>query len=76
MSQMPPPELSIAGLLIDLASNAVAILVGLTGFFGGVAHYIAVLARLPRHSVERATGFGFFVGMAVAVGILLTEVLS
>lgn len=58
-----PVELPFAGLLIDAASSAVAILAGLTALLAGTAHYLAVLAGRNQRKVDVQTGGGFFVGM-------------
>jgi hypothetical protein len=71
-----PSKLSTAGLLIDIVPTAAAILVGLTGLCGSVAHYCAILLRLPRRDVERFTGAGFFFGLIAAAIVLLIEALS
>ncbi len=62
-------------MLIEVVSGAVAILVGFTGLIGGASHYGAILARLPKHDVERVTGVGFFLGAAIGGIFLLIEAL-
>lgn len=68
-----PLEVPFAGLLIDLASAAVALLAGISGLLGGAAHYLAVLTAQPQRQVEVRTGTGFFVGMAIGLGFLLVD---
>ena len=66
-------ELLFAGLLIEVVSGAVALLVGLSGLFGGAAHYLAVFAGGTKLQVEARTGVGFFAGMASGIPILLLD---
>jgi hypothetical protein len=68
-------DLPIAGLLIEVASSAVAILAGLTGLMAGTAHYLAVLAGRNQRKVDVHTGSGFFVGMGIGAGLLLLELI-
>lgn len=65
MSLLLPKSPSIAGVLIDALSGSVAVLVSITGLFGGAAHYGAVLANRSDRDVERMTGYGFFAGTLV-----------
>ena len=51
-----------AGILTDAPFGPVAALIGVTGLFGGAAHYAAILARRSVPDIEWATAFGFFVG--------------
>jgi hypothetical protein len=70
------PTLPVAGLLIEIASGVLTVLLGFTGFFGGAAHYAAIFARLPRQKVELMTGVGFFLGATFGGVLLLFEALS
>jgi len=54
-----------AGILTERLSGAVAVLAGLTGLLGGAAHYAAVVTDRSERGIERATGFGYFLGFAV-----------
>jgi len=65
---------SLGGIVSDALSGAVAVLVGVTGLFGGAARYVAVLAGRGKLEVERATAFGFFSGFCLGVLALLIEV--
>ena len=65
-----------AGILTSELSGAVAVLAGLTGLFGGAAHYAAVLANRSERGVERATGLGFFSGFAIGILILAADILT
>jgi hypothetical protein len=68
-----PTEPPVAGLLIEVVSAAVALLVGLSGLLGGAAHYLSVFAGGTRRQVEVRTGAGFFVGMVFGIPILLLD---
>jgi hypothetical protein len=61
------------GIFTQALSGAVAALIGFTGLFGGAAHYAAILAGRSEREVERATGFGFFVGCALGVLVLAID---
>lgn len=61
------------GILSDALSGAVAVIVGVTGLFGGAARYAAVLAGRSKPEVERATAFGFFSGFGIGVLVLLID---
>ncbi len=65
-----------AGIFTGELSSAVTALVGSTGLFGGGAHYAAVFARLSEDAVERATGFGFFLGFGLAAATILIDTLT
>jgi hypothetical protein len=64
---------SFAGIFTDALSGAIATLVGLTGLCGGAARYGAVLASRADREVERATAFGFFLGFALGLVVLLVD---
>jgi len=61
------------GVLTNALSGAIAALVGVTGLFGGAAHYGAVLAGRTKPESERATAFGFFFGFALGLLALLVD---
>lgn len=61
------------GIFSDALSGAVAVLIGVTGLFGGAARYAAVLAGRRKSEVERATAFGFFSGFGLGVLVLLID---
>lgn len=65
---------AFGGIVSDVLSGAVAVLVGVTGLFGGAARYVAVLTRRGKPDVERATAFGFFSGFCLGVLVLLIDV--
>ena len=58
-------SLLLGGIFTDALSSAVAALVAFTGLFGGAAHYGAILAGRDKVEVERATAFGFGLGVLV-----------
>ncbi len=66
-------DLVLGGIFTNELSGAVAALVGFTGLFGGAAHYGAVLAGRRKQEVERATAFGFFVGVGLGVLVLVLD---
>jgi hypothetical protein len=66
----------LGGILTRALSGAVAVLGGLTGLFGGAAHYAAIFAGFSEREVERATGLGFFFGFALGTVILVIDALS
>ena len=66
----------IGGIFAHELSGAVAVLVALTGLFGGAAHYAAILAGRSERDVERATGIGFFFGFALGVLVLVLDALT
>jgi hypothetical protein len=70
------PKMPLAGLLIDVLSGAVAVLLGCTSLLGGAAHYGAVLANRSEREIERATGFGFFLGAVIGTIALALDVLG
>lgn len=65
--------LVLGGVFADTTSRAATVLLGFTGLFGGAAHYAAVLADRPEREVERATGFGFFLGFSLGVLVLAID---
>jgi hypothetical protein len=67
-------DLLIGGIFTDAISGAVAVVLGFTGIFGGAAHYGATLAGRTKPEVERATAFGFFVGIAFGAFTLVIDV--
>ena len=66
----------LGGIFTNALSDAVAVLVGCTGLFGGAAHYVAVLAGRSEREVERATGFGFFFGFGLGTLVLAIDALT
>lgn len=64
---------AIGGIFSSALSGAVAVLVGVTGLFGGAARYAAVLAGRGKPEVERATALGFFFGFGLGVLALLID---
>lgn len=64
---------TIGGIFGDALSGAVAVLVGVTGLFGGAARYAAVLSGRDKLEIERATAFGFFFGFGLGVLALLID---
>ncbi len=67
---------SLAGIFTGALSGAVAVLIGVTGLFGGAAHYAAVLAGRSEREVERATAIGFFLGSALGALALAVDALT
>jgi hypothetical protein len=65
--------LSLAGIFTDALSGAVAVLIGVTGLFGGAAHYAAVLTGRSEREVERATAIGFFLGFGLGALALAVD---
>jgi hypothetical protein len=68
--------LVLGGIFTNALSGAVAALVGFTGLFGGAAHYAAVLGGRSEREIERATGFGFFVGFGLGTLVLAIDALA
>jgi hypothetical protein len=66
----------IAGILIETLSDAAAVVVAVTGIFGGSSRYAAVLAGWDKDKVERATANGFFFGLCLAVLCGLVDFLA
>ncbi len=66
----------LGGIFTDAFSSAVAAMVGITGLFGGGAHYAAVLARRTKPEIDRATAIGFFFGSALGLVVLLIDALA
>ena len=66
----------IAGILIETLSDAAAVVVAVTGVFGGASRYAAVLARWEKDKVERATANGFFFGLCLALLCVLVDFLA
>jgi hypothetical protein len=66
----------LGGIFTQTLSGAVTALIGFTGFFGGAAHYAAILAGRSKRDVERATGFGFFFGCALGALVLAIDALT
>lgn len=66
----------IAGILTEAFSDAAAVVVAVTGFFGGASRYAAVLAGWEKDKVERATANGFFFGLCLAVICVLVDFLA
>jgi hypothetical protein len=64
---------TLGGIFTNAVSGAVAVLVGVTGLFGGAARYAAVLAGRSKPEVEKATAFGFFSGFGLGVLVLLID---
>ena len=69
-------DLSLAGIFTNALSGAVAVLIGVTGLFGGAAHYAAVLAGRSEREVERATAIGFFLGFGLGALALAVDALA
>jgi len=65
----------LGGIFANQIAGAVALLIGLTGLFGGAAHYAAILAGWPERDVERATGIGFFLGGSLGILGLIADAL-
>lgn len=72
---MPLLSMPVA-TVADIASVSTAILLGFSGLMGGILHYGAVLARLPERDVDFSTAIGFFSGLIVGGGMLLSEAIS
>lgn len=70
-----PDAAAILGLLVDLISGGVAVLVGFTGLCAGTARYGAILANLPPKKVEWATGIGFFAGFIAGLLFIVATVI-
>ncbi|HEY7949938.1 MAG TPA: hypothetical protein VID51_03780 [Solirubrobacterales bacterium] len=68
--------LIFGGIFTDAISGAVAVVLGFTGIFGGAAHYGATLAGRTKPEVERATAFGFFIGVAFGAFVLMVDVVT
>jgi hypothetical protein len=66
----------IAGILTDTLSDAAAVVVAVTGLFGGASRYAAVLAGWGKDKIERATANGFFFGLCLAVLCVLIDFLA
>jgi len=66
-------EVPVAVIHSEALSRAAALLALATGVLGGAARYAAVLDGRSDHEVERATAFGFFVGLGFTVMTLLSE---
>jgi hypothetical protein len=57
----------LASVLTSSLPDAAAVVLTVTGLFGGAAHYAAVLAHRDRDEVERATAVGFFFGFGLGL---------
>jgi hypothetical protein len=65
-----------AGILTETLSDGAALVLAITGLFGGSARYAAVLARRTEDEIERATATGFFFGFVLALLGLLVDSLA
>ncbi|HEY5708558.1 MAG TPA: hypothetical protein VIS51_04120 [Solirubrobacterales bacterium] len=61
--------------LTDLVSGAAGVVVVLSGVFAGIARAYAVLCGADPDRVERATAVGFLVGAALAVVLLIGDLM-
>lgn len=64
---------AFAGIFTNALSGAITLLIGASSLIGGGAHYAAVLARKTEEEIERATGFGFFLGFGLGIVTLLID---
>lgn len=69
-------HLAFGGIFTDAISGAVAVVLGFTGIFGGAARYGATLAGRTKPEIERATAFGFFVGIGFGVFALAIDAVT
>lgn len=67
--------LPVAGVLTENLSDAATASLAFTGLFGGAAHYGAILAGRRKAAVDRATAFGFFIGIGLSALMLIRDYL-
>lgn len=67
-------RLPIAGTFTELVSGAAGAVVVLTGLCAGGARACAILLGFPQERVEWMTALGFVVGAAIALLIVLVDV--
>jgi len=67
--------LPVAGVLTEDLSDAATVILAFTGLFGGAARYGAILAGQRKAAVERATAFGFFIGIGLSSLMLVRDYL-
>jgi hypothetical protein len=65
--------LVIGGIFTSGFSGAVASLVGFTGLMGGAGRYGTILRGGSPSEIDRATAWGFFVGLGVGCLAILIE---
>lgn len=70
------PNILLAGIFTEAASDAAALMIASTGLIGGAARYAAVLARRTEREIERATAVGFFAGFVLGGFALLVDVMT
>jgi len=67
--------LPVAGVLTENLSDAATAILAFTGLFGGSSHYGAILAGKKKNAVDRATAFGFFMGIGLGALMLVRDYL-
>lgn len=68
--------LLVGGIHSGAFLSAVVLLASSAWLTGGSSRFAAVLAGRTHRQIERATGIGFFVGVALALLILTIDLLA
>jgi hypothetical protein len=66
---------STAASISEFASGAGGLIVVMSGLSAGGTRSLAILLRLPAGDVDRVTAVGFLAGAAVAMVILIGELI-